>query len=355
MGGYFLDRLQGLNTLKLFGQAQAELQRINTIADSFRAKTMTVLRIAFLSSSVLEFFSAVAVALVAVYVGLGLLGLVHFGPAQDISLQQALFVLLLAPEFFQPLRQLAINYHDRAAALGAADAILKVLEQDAGLTEKPYYLNSEYCIELDQVCKRYRQRVVLNNINLRVKPGEKLALTGETGAGKSTLLNLLLGFEEAESGQVLINGCGVTREQAVTHMSFLGQKAAIFHGSIADNIRLFDRAIPMEQVADAAEAAGLMTFAADMEQGLDTLIGEQGYGLSGGQAQRVALARALLKNAPIVLLDEPTANLDRDSKQQLLDAIKRLFMDKTVIVASHDPEVIARMQRRVHLQGGVLQ
>jgi len=131
MSGYFLDRLQGLETLKLFGQATRELANINRIADGFREKTMAVLRIAFLSSAVLEFFSAVAVALVAVYVGLGLLGLVHFGPAEHISLSEAMFVLLLAPEFFMPLRQLAINYHDRAAALGASDAILTILEQDA--------------------------------------------------------------------------------------------------------------------------------------------------------------------------------------------------------------------------------
>lgn len=135
MSGYFLDRLQGLATLKLFGQATQELANIDRIADGFREKTMAVLRIAFLSSAVMEFFSAVAVALVAVYVGLGLLGLVHFGPAEHISLSEALFVLLLAPEFFMPLRQLAVNYHDRAAALGATDAILAILEQDGEVLE----------------------------------------------------------------------------------------------------------------------------------------------------------------------------------------------------------------------------
>ncbi|WP_051906383.1 thiol reductant ABC exporter subunit CydD [Methylomarinum vadi] len=354
MGGYFLDRLQGLTTLKLFGQADNELQRIGRVADSFKTKTMAVLRIAFLSSAVLEFFSAVAVALVAVYVGLGLLGLIHFGPASDISLQQALFALLLAPEFFQPLRQLAANYHDRAAALGAADHILQVLDRNAGGQEVPNYRESAYCLELIGASKYYGRRLVLSPIDLRVACGEKVALVGETGAGKSTLLNLLLGFEQPSAGQVLINGGRATREHAARQISWLGQRSAIFHGSIADNIRLFDPEIAWQAVESAARAAGVMEFASTLPQGLGTLIGEQGYGLSGGQVQRIALARALLKNAPIVLLDEPTANLDRATKLRLLDSIERLFKDKTVIIASHDSEVVTRMDKRLCLQDGVL-
>ncbi len=354
MGGYFLDRLQGLSTLKLFGRAADELQQVANIADAFRKKTMTVLRIAFLSSAVLEFFSAVAVALVAVYVGLGLLGLIHFGPARDISLQQALFALLLAPEYFQPLRQLAANYHDRAAAVGAAESILQVLEQDADLLREAYSLDTRYCIEMIDVTKAFGGRSVLKQIDLRIEYGEKVVLSGESGAGKTTLLNLILGFERPSGGTVLINGGSATRERAAKSIAWLGQRAAIFHGSIADNICLFERGVSRAEIAAAALAAGVMSFADKLPDGLDTMLGEAGYGLSGGQVQRIALARALLKDAPVVVLDEPTANLDRHTKSALLDSIEQLFVDKTLIVASHDQEVVARMERQITLLDGVL-
>jgi len=363
MSGYFLDRLQGLTTLKLFGQATQELNNINKIADDFREKTMAVLRIAFLSSAVLEFFSAVAVALVAVYVGLGLLGLVHFGPAENISLSEALFVLLLAPEFFMPLRQLAINYHDRAAALGATDAILTILEQDAdavtrvpklqlGNPEGDVNGNKTSLIEFNNVSKWYDKRQVLTDINLHIATGEKVALVGESGAGKTTLLNLLLGFEAPSEGRVLLSGQAVNRECAAKTIAWVGQNAYIFHGSIQDNIALADPDAAEQSIADAAQSAGVTEFSAQLPEGLLTQIGERGYGLSGGQVQRIALARAFLKNADIVLLDEPTANLDAANKTLLLDVIDRLFADKTLIIASHDPEVISRMDRRIALQQG---
>jgi ATP-binding cassette subfamily C protein CydD len=355
MSGYFLDRLQGLTTLKLFGQTAQELANINKIADGFREKTMAVLRIAFLSSAVLEFFSAVAVALVAVYVGLGLLGMVHFGPAIKISLSEALFVLLLAPEFFMPLRQLAINYHDRAAALGATDAILEILEQ----TVDTQYAGESHAgktslIEFNHVSKAYGKRQILTDINLHIAAGEKIALVGESGAGKTTLLNLLLGFEAPSEGRVLLDGRSVNREHATKAMAWVGQNAYIFHGSIKDNIALPEPDAAEQDILNAAQAAGVTEFSAQLPEGLLTQIGERGYGLSGGQVQRIGLARAFLKNADIVLLDEPTANLDAVNKTQLLDVINRLFADKTLIIASHDPEVIHRMDRRITLQQGQL-
>ncbi len=316
---------------------------------------MAVLRIAFLSSAILEFFSAVAVALVAVYVGLGLLGLIHFGPAEYISLSEALFVLLLAPEFFMPLRQLAINYHDRAAALGATDAILTILEQDVEMLETgdshPYPIDF---IEFINVNKSYGKRQVLADINLHIAAGEKIALVGESGAGKTTLLNLLLGFESATEGRALLNGQTVNREYAAKAIAWVGQSAYIFHGTIKDNIAPADPDAAEQRIIDAAQAAGVTEFSAQLPDGLLTSIGERGYGLSGGQVQRIALARAFLKNADIILLDEPTANLDAANKTLLLDVIDRLFADKTLIIASHDPDVIQRMGRRVELQQGRL-
>ncbi|MDD5633286.1 MAG: thiol reductant ABC exporter subunit CydD, partial [Methylococcales bacterium] len=393
MSGYFLDRLQGLETLKLFGQATQELANINKIADGFREKTMAVLRIAFLSSAILEFFSAIAVALVAVYVGLGLLGQIHFGPAEHITLSEALFVLLLAPEFFMPLRQLAVNYHDRAAALGASDAILAILEQDAGMSEaadnaagcagegsasiandalrasamapgnrsiqssaSSYgdFQGNKNLIEFQNVSKYYGERRVLAAINLHISTREKIALAGESGAGKTTLLNLLLGFEAATEGNVLLNGLTVNRECATQEIAWVGQNPYIFHGTIKDNIALADPDASGQNIINAAQAAGVTEFSAQLPEGLLTPIGERGYGLSGGQVQRIALARAFLKNAAIILLDEPTANLDAANKALLLDVIDQLFIGKTLIIATHDPLVINRMSRRITLQQGRL-
>jgi len=214
MSGYFFDRIQGLSTLKLFGQAETELTRVKEVSIHFREKTMEVLRVAFLSSAVLEFFSAIAVALVAVYVGLGLLGLITFGPADDISLQEALFVLLLAPEFFNPLKQLAINYHDKAAAIGAADQLLKILEYPVSIYSNQQNGSPEFCIEFQNVSKSYQQKDVLKALDLQIRTGEKIALTGQSGVGKTTLFNLLLGFEQVTDGKIFIHGEKVHQQLA---------------------------------------------------------------------------------------------------------------------------------------------
>jgi ATP-binding cassette subfamily C protein CydD len=310
---------------------------------------MDVLRIAFLSSAVLEFFSAIAVALVAVYVGLGLLGLIHFGPAVNISLQEALFVLLLAPEFFNPLKQLSVYYHDKASAVGAADNILKVLEQPSINRDRRARIKSDFSIELQNVSKSYQQIEVIKPLYVQIKMGEKVALIGESGAGKTTLLNLLLGFEMATDGLVLINGEKASQQNTAKNIAWAGQQSNMFYATIKDNISLLDSELTDQQIDNAARQAGVTEFSQHLEKGLLTLVGEKGYGLSGGQVQRVALARAFVKNSPIVLLDEPTAHLDHQTKIKLLDVIDRLFKDKTLIIASHDPQVIARMDRVIDL------
>lgn len=361
MGGYFLDRLQGLPTLKLFGQAQRELDTITQVADDFRATTMKVLRIAFLSSTALEFFSAIGVALVAVYVGLGLMGLIEFGAAKTITLQQALFFLLLAPEFFMPLRQLGVFYHDRAAALGAADLLLAVLDAPtlpASIPQNAPALEpnsaTPLSLQLKQVCKSYAERRILSDINLDIQHGDKIALVGESGAGKTTLLKILLGLENADAGEIRLHGHLLTPELAQQTIAWVGQHSSIFYGTIAENISLFNPAYSDEQIEIAATAAGVTAFSQHLENGLATLIGERGYGLSGGQIQRIALARAFVKDAPLVLLDEPTAHLDEVTKKQLLDVIENLFKNKTLLIASHDGAVIARMTRRIELNQGIL-
>ncbi len=349
MSAYFFDRIQGLTTLKLFGQAETELDRVRNIATGFREKTMDVLRIAFLSSAVLEFFSAIAVALVAVYVGLGLLGLITFGPAVDINLQEALFVLLLAPEFFNPLKQLAVNYHDKAAAIGAADQLLKILEQPDNRHSDQQKDSSEFCIEFQNVSKSYQQKEIIKALNIKIRAGEKIALIGQSGVGKTTLFNLLLGFEQVTDGKIFINGEKASQQLAEKNIAWAGQQATIFYASIQDNISLFNPDMSPSQINAAADAAGVSQYSKLLDKGLQTLIGEKGYGLSGGQIQRIALARAFIKDAPIILLDEPTAHLDKKNKTILLDRIDRLFKDKTLFIASHDPLVIARMDRKINL------
>ncbi len=349
MSSYFLDRIEGLTTLKLFGQAEAELLKVREISTGFREKTMEVLRIAFLSSAVLEFFSAVAIALVAVYVGLGLLGLVRFGPAIDITLQEALFVLLLAPEFFFPLKQLAVHYHDKASAVGAADHILAVLRQSKIETTDQKIEKTNFCIEFKNVCKSYQQKEIFKSLNLQIRTGEKIVIVGESGIGKTTLINLLLGFEHENSGKILINGKKVNQQYAAKKIAWVGQQATIFYATIRDNISLLNPDITQQQIAVAADAAGVTEYSEKLDNGLLTLVGENGYGLSGGQIQRIALARAFVKNSPIVLLDEPTAHLDKKNKTKLLNRIESLFKDKTLIIASHDLQLIERMERVIYL------
>lgn len=339
MGGYFLDRLQGITTLKLFGAAEDELKNIRRVGEDFSRSTMAVLRIAFLSSAVLEFFSAVAVALVAVFVGLGLLGLIRFAGADETTLQQGLFLLMVAPEFFMPLKQLAQYYHDRAAAIGAADSLLKVLDA-AEIKQTIITETQDFCVELSNVGKSYDGRQIFSKLNLQVKEGEKIALTGSSGSGKSTLLRLLLGQEETDGGEIRL-------KHEPCHVP---QRASIFNGSIRDNISLFNPDIPEQEIEKSAHFAGVTEFTDRLPLGLETIIGEKGCGLSGGQAQRVALARAFLSHAPLVLLDEPTAHLDSGLKSRLLDTIEQLFKDRTLIIATHDPDVIARMQRQIDLE-----
>jgi ATP-binding cassette subfamily C protein CydD len=225
------------------------------------------------------------------------------------------------------------------------------MDVDATGDSHPY---KSSLIEFNNVSKSYGERQVLTAINLHIAAGEKIALIGESGAGKTTLLNMLLGFETATEGQILLNGLTVDREYAVRSIAWVGQNAYIFYGSIKDNIAMADPDASEQSIIGAAQAAGVTEFSAKLPEGLLTPIGERGYGLSGGQVQRIALARAFLKNAGIILLDEPTANLDAANKTLLLDVIDRLFIDKTLIIASHDSEVIHRMDRRIELLQGLL-
>lgn len=355
LAGHFLDRVRGLATLQLFGHAQHSVAEVVAASDDYRRRSLRTLRVAFLSSAVLEFFSSVAIAVVAIYIGFGLLGYIEFGPAPRLTLFSGLFVLLLAPEFFQPLRTLSQHYHDRAAALAAAHELMAILAQPApaGPRRTSSSPAADGSIRLIDVSVEHAGRGrVLGPLSLSVPAGQMVALTGASGAGKSTLLQVLAGFVTPDTGTVLVGGRPPGSPGAIAWMD---QRPFLMQGSIADNLRLAAPGAERSALLRAAHLAGLEPVLEHLPRGLDAVLAERGGGLSGGQAQRVALARVFLSPAPVVLLDEPTASLDDASERQVLHALRRLAATgRTLLVASHHPAVWALAERRIALAGGML-
>ena len=346
MSAHFLDHLQGLTTLVLFNRARAQSDSIATISNEYREKTMTILRIAFLSTATLELFSTISIAIIAVYLGLGLLGLIHIGfGGVTISLASALFILLLAPEFFMPLRQLGVFYHAKAEAIGAAEAIIHILEAPQNTDQNK--LDCPYPIEhllFKNMCFNYGNKKIFDYFNADITFGNCVVITGPSGSGKSTLLNLIAKFISPAAGEILINEkalADIDTEIWRNQIALLHQHPRLFHGTLYDNIALSKPQASPAEINTAATQAGVMDFAALLPEGLHTKIGEQNLGLSGGQAQRIALARIILKDAPIVLLDEPTAHLDQNNTDIVIHLLKKWCNNKTVIMATHDSRLIA--------------
>jgi len=369
MGGHFVERLRGLTTLKLYGRAEAELEEIRRVTDEVGARTLSVLRIAFLSSAVLEFFASIAIASVALYLGLTYLGMLNIRSA-PLSLEVGLFCLLLAPDIYMPLRNLAAHYHDRAAALAAAEELRGLLEEhlpeaheksDAARPRgRPLPNPAAIGLELHEVSLDLDEgrRKILDRVSFKIAPGEWVALSGPSGSGKTTILELLLGFRQPDSGRLLWNGVPLEELDPKSYRSrlaYMSQRPHLFHGSLQDNIRLADPTADATRVEAAARAAGVMDFAEQLSLGLDTPLGEGGYGLSGGQAQRVALARVFLRDASLILLDEPTAHLDAETERRLLAALAKHAEGRTLIMATHSSAAIALAHRRLHLEAGRLQ
>jgi ATP-binding cassette subfamily C protein CydD len=352
MSAHFLDVIQGLTTLRLFNASRREAQMIARISDDYRRGVMSVLRIAFLSSFVLEFFSTVSIAIVAVLVGFRL----YWG---EMDFMHGLFVLLLAPEFYLPLRNMGAQYHARMEAIGAAERIVEILNTPApetagNLTTVPDL--REAGIRFEAVSFRYPDgRQAVQELELVIRPGETLALVGASGAGKTTLIHLLMGFLQPQSGRILVDGVPL---QAIapaawrSHFAWLPQRPQLFPGSVADNIRLGASRAGMQAVRNAAARAQAGSFIEALPQGWDTRIGEAGLGLSGGQVQRIALARAFLKDAALVILDEPTANLDLDSETRVHAAVRMLAAGRTLILIAHRLRTVREADRIAVLDGG---
>ncbi|MDL5366374.1 ATP-binding cassette domain-containing protein [Xanthomonas sp. NCPPB 2654] len=414
MGGHFADRLKGLGLLRLYGRGEDELRGIAAAAEGVRERTLKVLRIAFLSSTVLEFFASVSVAMVAMYLGLSYLGMIALHAAVP-TLGVGVFCLLLAPEFYAPLRRLAAHYHDRANALAAAAEVERLLGElpDAAASLAPFVSSpsvaappasltpplsalaapatpaapdgvvapaspaapvvpaasgapaaplasagaptvpatravpegsslpamptavatpaapTQPLLRAEDVTLRPQgaRCDALRDLSFSLQPGQRLALVGPSGSGKSTLLEALAGWLPPRAGRLQL--------RPGLRVGYAGQRPYLFHGSIADNLRLADPQASAAQLQAAAEAAQVMRFAARLPLGLDTVIGERGFGLSGGEARRIGLARLLLRDPDLLLLDEPTAFLDPQTEAELLRTLAAFSHGRSVIVATH--------------------
>lgn len=431
LSGFFADRVRGAQTLKLLGRAESEIAAVGAASADLSRKTMAVLRIAFLSSAVLEFFAALGVAGVALYIGLGYLGYLHLR-SETLGLPLGLFCLLMAPEIYNPLRQFAANYHDRAAARAAADCLAAVFgtlpdpRRERAAASGPVAFASgaqpqpdpertaRGAVEPSEACRISRKvedagpearpaprgeavqapagplsvelrgarlqapgraQPVLRDLSWSLAPGTSLALMGHSGAGKTTLLEALAGLRRLDAGEICLGGRALgawPADELRRAVTLIGQRPFMLPGSVADNLRLAAPAATDADLQRALDAACAGEFVHALPQGMDTQLGAQGYGLSGGQLQRLSLARLFLprpglarpglsrdpsqpdpSQPGLILLDEPTASLDPDSRDRVMGAVLRFAAGRTLVVATHDPEVAARLESTLYLpQGG---
>jgi ATP-binding cassette, subfamily C, bacterial CydD len=347
LSGRFVDRLRGLSTLVQFNRAEAEARALGQAAEEFRHRTMRVLRVAFLSSASLELLAGFTLGYLAWRHGMLL------APTQTDP-TTALFCILVVPVFFVPLRQFSQAYHEAMSARGAAAELAPLLDAPppAGLLLEE--IPPRVALVFNEVELRYpgMDRPALERLTFALAPGETLMLVGPSGAGKSSVLKLLMGFARPSAGRIAINGQDVTRLKPAEQrrlIAYVGQRAHLFAGTIRENIRLARPEASDAEIQRAAEAARVMSFAARLPQGLETQVGEGGFGLSGGQAQRVALARAFLRDAPLLLLDEPTAALDPGTEGEVMEAIARLCTGRTAIIATHSAQLMGLSGRVLEL------
>lgn len=359
MNAFLLDRLRGLATIRTFGAVDRTARRLRADAEDLKTRTMAVLRIAFLSSAVLELFAALGVAMVAVYVGFHFLGQLEFGAwGGELSLAQGLFVLLLAPAFFEPLRDLSTVWHDRAAGQAGLEALEKATVRgmpivgEAGDETRPAERNAAPAVRAEDLRFRYpgRDVDVLDGFDLDIRPGEHVALVAPSGAGKSTVLALLAGLAPASGGTIRIGGTPLNAANAArlrASMAWIGQPPHIFAGTIASNVSLGRPEVGSQDVARALKVARLDGVAARRGP---SPVGDNGVGLSGGEALRLAIARAAAdQDKGLILADEPTAHLDSATAGEVIESLLGAAAGRTLIVATHDPVLAGRMNRVIDL------
>ncbi|MGZ2488131.1 ATP-binding cassette subfamily C protein CydD [Rhizobium pisi] len=369
MSAHFFDVIEGLTTLKLYNASRREVEVIAEISEAYRQSTMSVLRVAFLSSLVLEFFATLSIALVAVFIGFRLY-------YHEMSFLPGFFVLLLAPEFYRPLRDMGTQYHARMEAIGAAEGLIRVLS--APLLKTPadgrrLAAGEALQIEFESVSFHHsaeecgeeavnlagggplRPGEGIENVSFTLARGECVALLGPSGAGKTTLAELLMRFHSPQSGRILVNGQDLQALDEIDwirRIAWMPQRPTLFWGSVIDNIRLGTPAATPAAVSAAAKAAQITGFIARLPQGYETDLGDGGQGLSGGEIQRLALARLFLKRADLVVLDEPTAALDRATARKVLQAVARLKAGSAMLLITHDLEAAQIADRILVLDNG---
>lgn len=357
MSAFFLDILQGLTTLKILGRSKDRASVISQVSERYREITMSVLRVTFLSALVMELTATLSTAIIAVEIGIRLLyGKLEFGTA--------FFILILVPEFYLPLRLLGLRFHSGMAGAAAARQIFDVLDvsppkeklRPAEDSKNKDPLVCDPSISFENVSFSYdKDQPILQNISFEVKPGQRVALVGPSGAGKSTLASLLLRFYEPDQGRILDNQediQSIPRDQWLQKVAWVPQKPYLFSDTVAENIRLARPEASQDEVKAAAQLAHADKFIEEFEDGYATRIGERGMRLSGGQAQRIALARAFLKNAPVLILDEPTANLDPELEVLLQNSIQKLMVGKMVLVIAHRLSTVSNADHILVLDKG---
>mgnify|MGYP006278271865 FL=1 len=363
MGAHFLDVIQGITTLKLFNASRREADIIARISDDYRQSTMQVLRLAFLSSAVLEFFATIGIAIIAVFIGFRLyqldLPIPDLLAPPEISFFTGFFVLLLAPEFFLPLRNLGTHYHGRMEAIAAAERLTVILEtppQQRPAEPSRLPPDAPVAVRFDNVHFAYEAgREALAGVGFDIAPGERVALVGPSGAGKTTVASLLLGFLRPTDGRISVDGFDLTAldiDDWRRRLAWVPQNPRLFAGTIADNIRLGRPQADLQAVQTAARHAFAAEFIEALPAGYDTPVGERGVGLSGGQIQRIALARAFLRNARLVVLDEATASLDPASEAAVQQAVDALARGRSMLVIAHRLATVRDADRILVLDGG---
>ncbi|HAU5565590.1 TPA: cysteine/glutathione ABC transporter permease/ATP-binding protein CydD [Serratia fonticola] len=361
LSGDFYDRLRGRETLRLFHRAAAEQQAIAESTTDFRQRTMEVLRLAFLSSAVLEFFASLAIAVVAVYFGFSYLGELNFGHyGTGVTLFAGFLALILAPEFFQPLRDLGTFYHAKAQAVGGADALDRFLSESPEIPASASSLSVAFDTPLsleaqDLVVMTAKGEALSQPLNFTLEANKRVALVGQSGAGKSALMNVLLGFLPYQ-GSLCVNGHelrDIGRDSWQQHLAWVGQNPHLPATTLRENLSL-NSSMDEATLRSVLQQAGVDEFLARLPQGLDTPIGDGGMGLSVGQAQRVAVARALLKPAQLLLLDEPGSGLDSQSEQHVLRALNQAATQQTTLMITHQLHDLASWDEVWVMQSGQL-
>lgn len=352
LSAHFLDVMQGLPTLKLFNRSRHQIETIGRVTGQFREATMRVLRVAFLSALALEMLATLSVAIVAVQIGLRLLD-------GGIAFESALFLLVIAPDFYMPLRTLGAKFHSGTESAAAAERIFEILNTPV-MPIAPVAstrLPDSVQIRFEDVSYTYPDgaRPALDHITFEVEAGKRTALIGESGSGKSTIAALLLRFVAPEGGCITVDGINLNSldiDAWRSQIGWVGQQPYLFNRTIAENIRLGRPDACDAEVIEAAKRAAAHEFITRLPQGYATPCGERGMRLSGGQAQRIAIARAFLKDAPLLILDEPTSNLDPENERLVLDALRRLMQGRTVLMIAHRLQAVADFDRLIVLSVG---